>query len=487
MKNVPQEKSFKQPKIFYYSTIMVLGERIGSTILIFLLTLFLKNYYHFSDTSAFAIFAIFSALSCITPVIGGYLADNYLGIKRCMGLGLFFELSGYIILSLPLNSMLVLNLALSLILTGIGLFKTGPTNLMGRSYSENDCRIDSGFTLYYMGINIGGFIASICSGVYKIGGWNAPFMLSSVGILFAIIWFFCFRRDARECDVKIALRPIPIKKWLFTSLGVLIFVLASMYLFRNGNIAKSCFYVSIMCLMIFFMYQIIISPRKEKLAIVTTIILMFMAMFFFLLYFQIFTSVTLYIDRCVDRKFFSFTIPTVFLLGLNPIFIFIFSPFLALLYKALAKRNNDLLITIKLPLGLLLTGFSFLLLYISTFVITSNGKTSLFWIIFTFSLFAAGELLTSALGVAMITQIAPKRLYGVMMGGWFLIGLALAADLAGSLASLTSIPTHLLSNELAMSHIYGLGFLKMSSIAIIIAIIGFILSPWLQRMINAKS
>jgi proton-dependent oligopeptide transporter, POT family len=486
MKNISQKKSFRQPKTFYYSTITALGERLGYTILTFLLTLFLKNHYRLSDSSAFAVFAIFTALSCITPVVGGYLSDNYLGIKRCMGLGLFLELIGFIILSLPSTSTLLLNLALSLILTGTGLFKTGPTNLMGRSYSENDHRIDSGFTLYYMGINIGGFIASICGGVYKIGGWNAPFMLSSVGILLAIIWFFYFRRYAHKCDVAIALKPVPIKKWFFIFFGILVFVLASIYLLRHDNIAKACFYVSIIFLMTFLVYQIIISPKKEKLAIITTIILMFMAMFFFLLYFQLFTSVTLYIDRCVDRRLFNFTIPTVFFLGLDPIFVFTLSPFFALLYKALAKFNRDLSITIKFPLGLLLTGFSFLLLYASTLFIQSNAKTSLFWIIFTFLLFAAGELLTSALGAAMITQIAPKRLYGIMMGAWFLIGLALAANLAGSLASLTSIPVHLLNNKLEIFHVYSLGFLKMGFIALIVAAIGFILSPWLQRMVHAK-
>ena len=190
METSTQRKSLKQPKTFYFSVITSLGERLGYYMLAFLMTLLLRNLYKLPDDTSFAIFAVFTALSYITPVVGGYLSDNYLGLKRCMIFGLFTEFFGFVILSLPSTSRFLLALSLSLILVGAGFFKTGPTNLLGRSYTKDDPRIDDGFTLYYMGINIGGFLASFLGGTHKLWGWHAPFALAAVGILFAIIWFF---------------------------------------------------------------------------------------------------------------------------------------------------------------------------------------------------------------------------------------------------------------------------------------------------------
>ena len=481
MKVTAQTKALRQPTTFYFSTITSLGERLGYYILAFLMTLFLKSSYHFSDTKAFSIFAVFTALSFITPVIGGYLSDNYLGVKRCMVFGLFTELLGFIILSLPFTSYIILTLALSLVLVGTGLFKTGPTNLLGRSYNEKDPRIDSGFTLYYMGINIGAFLASIFGGAHRLWGWHAPFMLSVLGISFAIIWFFCFKHAATNCDVKISHKKLPIRKWLVMFLGTLAFIIFSIYLFKNIFLSHLFFNLTTAALLIYFIYQIFSSPRKEKLAIIVALILMFLGMFFFTLYFQLFTSVAFYIDRCVDHNFFGFKIPTVFFLSLDPVFILILSPLYAILYNALAKHNRDLAITTKFPLGVLLIGLCFFTLYISAFFVMSNARVSSLWIILMFALFAAGELFTSALGVAMITKITPSRLYGIMIGAWYLLAWALGAELSGSMASLTSIPQRLL-NTPGMFHIYASGFLKMSILGFGVAIIGFLLAPWLKRI-----
>ena len=194
-----------------------------------------------------------------------------------------------------------------------------------------------------------------------------------------------------------------------------------------------------------------------------------------------------YIQRCVDRNFLGFSIPTVFFLSLNPIFILVLSPLYALLYKTLGKRNRDLSITIKFPLGIFISSLCFFSLYLSTFFILSDNKISFLWIILVFFMISAGELFTSALGVAMITKIAPSRLYGVMMGAWYLIACALAADLSGSLASLASIPLNLINNTQAMFHIYASGFLKMGLLGLAVAIVGFIISPWLKKMISSES
>ncbi len=474
---------FKQPRVLYLSSISSMFERFGYYIIGFLLTLYVKNIYGFSDAQAFTTFALFTALGYLTPAIGGFLADKFIGIRRCLGLGLIVECMGYALLAIPTKNLTIFHIALGCIIIGAGIFKTAPTNILGRAYKDGDHRIDSGFTLYYMGINIGSLASALIAGsIQKAYGWHIPFLFAATGLLIGFIWFFLLKSWAKEHESPPGKLHFGLRKWLITIISTIASVGLLSYLMSNEAIANICFYIGSLVIILYFIYEIIISPRDEKIRILVCLAMIFMAVVFFLLYFQLYTSVELFIERNVNRSIFGFELPTIYFLGLNGFWVIVLSPIFAYVYKSMHRRNCALAITTKFPLGIFLIAISFFTLVVAChYFANSNALIGVWWILLFLFFYSAGELLTSALGVAMITRIAPERMYGIMMGAWYLIAMALAAELSGEVAKLADIPEHLQHNAHASLSIYGNAFLMMGIIGISTSIVGFIISPWLKR------
>lgn len=478
-----EHRQFKQPKVLYLSFLTSMCERFGYYIMGFLLTLYVKNVYQYSDEQAFITFGLFTAFGYLTPAIGGWLADNLIGIKRCLGLGLVLEAIGYGLLAIPTTNMVVFYCALGAIIVGAGIFKTAPTNILGRAYKENDHRIDSGFTLYYMGINIGSLASALLAGtIQEAYGWNMPFAVAAVGLLLGLVWFAFLKHHAVAMESKAGRRPFAIGRWALTLIASAATIALFAYLMSNMPLANICFYVGGGVVLLYFGYELFASPREEKIKIAVCLALIFMAVMFFLLYFQLYTSMELFIKRNVDRTAWGHTIPTVYFLGLNGFWIIGLSPLYAWLYRMLDKRNRDPAITTKFPLGILLMGTCFFCLALAGHHFANQGAMiSSLWIVLALLLYSMGELLTSALGVAMITRIAPPRMYGIMMGAWYLIAVALAADLSGHLAGLASIPEHLQHHPQASLAIYTKAFFTMGLIGLAVSVVGFAVGPWLKR------
>lgn len=478
-----KEETLKQPNVFYMACISSMFERFGFYTLSFLLVLFLKAQLHLTDYVAFALFAIFNALVYITPAIGGYLADNIIGIRRAIIIGLVLEASGLTLLSFqhPLS----LTLSLALIIIGVGFFRTGPTNLMARSYTENDPRIDSGFTWYYMIMNIGSLIAPISAGfIQHYYSWHVAFTSGAIIIWFSLLVYFFMRHSAKKDDSSAGEHPLKKRIWILLFSGAIVSCFAVAYLIEHAIIADIFFVIASASIFLYFLYEIIKSPKDEKLKIIACLLLILVGMAFFLLYFQIFTSMTLYIKRCIVHKIFGFYVPTAVFQMLNPFWILLLSPLLASAYSYLGKRKKDLPVTLKFPLGLFFGSLTFFILAASTFFPNSLLRISPLWLVAGIGSLSLGELLISALGVAMVTRIAPERMYGIMMGSWYLIACAIASSLSGKVASLTSVPQHVLTNQSQLLRIYGHGFIKMGLIGVATTAIAFAIGPYIKRIAN---
>ena len=475
--------NLKQPKIIYLSAISAMSERFGYYIVGYLLTLYVKAVYGFTDGQAFTLFALYTALGYLTPVIGGYLADNFIGIKRCLGLGLLLEACGYFLLAIPNETILVFYLALGAIILGAGIFKTAPTNLLGRAYGDDDPRIDSGFTLYYMGINVGSFSAGLISGpVLNLYGWHIPFFIGGTGLVVGFIWFLFFKHYGKKLDSTAGNKHFSILKWILTAICITAGIIICAFLMSRIRLANYIFYFIAAVVILYLIYQIIVSSKDEKIKIIVCLILIAMAGAFFILYYQLYESMILFIARTVNKSFLGvFKIPTATFPALNGLAVIFLSPMLASIYNKLETRKKNLAVTTKFPLGILTISCAFFLLTISTFFPSIDGRVSCLWVITAIIVYSFGELLVSALGLAMVTRIAPKRLYGIMMGSWYLIATALAANLSGDLARLADVPKSLQSNLHACLNIYGNAFFKMGLIGVAVAIIGFIIAPWLKK------
>ena len=475
----PQIKPFKQPKVFPLAIFTSLLERFGFYIVIDVLVLYTVHQFNFTDYQANTLFSLFLALVYLTPALGGYLADNVFGIRRTIIIGLFLESLGMVTLLIPTR--LFLYLALALVVIGVGFFKTAPTNLMARSYEENDRRIDGGFTLFYMSINIGSMISAFIAGFsQRYFGWHVVFIFSSIGLAVSLLGYFLLRHRAKPCEIEIGKRSLSAKTWIKIIAGVILGIIICVFLLFRPVIAQIFFYLVTACVGFYFVYEIAKSPKDEKFKIIACLCLIVLGMMFFIMYFQLHSSLTLFIDRCVIHNVLGFYIPTVAFVSLNPIWIIILSPILVFLYRRLGKSNRDLAITTKFSLGLLIATLGFLAIKFSTFFADSNSQINVSWLILSIGLFSLGELLISALGVAMVARIAPQRMYGVMMGAWFLISSSLGSTLGGKVAILADIP-RTLHDPAIILNTYGNMYFEIGIAGAIITVIAFIASPYIKR------
>lgn len=472
--------SFKQPQVFPLAITTSLLERFGFYILIDVLVLYLEHQFNYTDFQANTLFSLFFALVYLTPPLGGYLADNVLGIRRATILGLFLESLGMVLLLIP--DKLFLYIALALVVIGVGFFKTAPTNLLARSYVKNDPRIDGGFTLFYMSINIGSMISAFVAGfAQRYLGWHIVFFFAALGLATSLLGYFLLRHRARSCEIEIGKRSLPIKTWLKIITLIIAIIVICVFLLFRPIIAHIFFYLVTACVLLYFLYEIAESPKDEKFKIIACLCLIAFGMMFIIMYFQIHSSLTLFVDRCVNHHVFGFYIPTVAFISLNPIWIVIFSPLLVLLYRYLHRHKKDLAVTTKFSLGLLIATLAFLLLKVSTLFPNPNHQVSVSWLMLSIALFSLGELLIYALGVAMVTRIAPKRMYGIMMGTWFLITSSLGATIGGKVAILADIPKTL-HDPAVILNTYGNVYFELGIAGAIITVIAFIASPYLKRL-----
>lgn len=479
LKNDP----LKQPPVFKLANYTTICERTGYYVISYLIVMYLKQTFNLTDIQSFMIFGVFTALAYLTPALGGFLGDHVIGIRRSLVLGLFFEGTGLILLTIP--SFFAFTIALSFVIIGTGFFKTSPTDLLARSYHKKDPRIDAGFTYYYMAINFGTVIAGIiASYVQAYFGWKIAFLTGGTLLYCGIIFYYLLRLPAYEVDSTSGKKPLPFKTIFFLFVGILVSVLIFVYLMFHTEMANMFFIVSTMITLGYFLFEIIKSPKEEKWHIVACLYLILIGLACAILYFQLFTSIELFIDRAVVRTYFGFTIPTVIYLALESMFVILIGPFLIAMYNYLTKRNRDMDVFTKLTLGLLATSLSFFLFVIGTYFHNVQFQISSLWIIAMLFIFTIGDLLNSALGVAMVTHLAPKRMYGVMMGAWFLVGNALAASLSGESAGLANIPLLQLHHASIMLHIYSEAFTKMGVAGTLFSLVALLINPLIRRKIH---
>jgi POT family proton-dependent oligopeptide transporter len=474
----------KQPKVFLLSVLLAGCERFGFYILADSLILYLEHVFGFADHNANIFYSTLNALVYSAPAIGGYIADNYLGIRRAMALGLVLEGLGQF--CLIFSGQMFLYLGIALVIAGVGFFKTSPTNLMARAYQPKDPRIDSGYTLFYMVINMGSAISAILAGfLQRYFGWHIIFLIAGIGTYLGLIVYYVFRHRAQSVDVIAGNNKLTLLKIAVIFFGLLIGITAIAALMYAPLIARGVFYAVAAALVIYFLYEIYRSEMAEKRKIIACLLLILMGMIFFMMYYQRYTSVLLFMDRSVRHSLFGYTIPSIAMLALNPLWIITLSPLLVLTYNQLARKRKDLAITTKFALGLLITSLSFFVLKFSTYFVDANQQISWVWMVISFGLYSLGELLISALGVAMVARLAPQRMYGVMMGAWFLIATSIGSLLGGFAANLADIPKDL-TDPVLILQVYGHTFLEIGMVGLLITLLAFIAGPYVKKIAGLR-
>jgi len=473
----------EQPRAFYMIFMLELWERFGYYTAQGILTLFFIRYLGYSDTKAYYTFGAFFALVYGMVVLGGYLGDKILGTKRTIVLGLIILSLGY--LSLSLTNKDYVFLALGLICVGNGLFKANPSNLLAKCYEENDHRLHGGFTLYYMAVNLGSMVALFVGPTISSRyGYPYAYFISSVGLLLGLLNYWFQKQHVAHIKTKADMRKISLLHWNTIILAIIALTLASSYLLQHVMIAKQLLWIVIaMVVVTYFIYMGRENKASAKRMFVA-LILMIEAIVFFTLYQQMPTSLNLFAVNNVIPNFLGFTIDPQSFQALNPIWIVIMSPVLAMFYLKLYKSGVNFTIAYKFALGMTLCALSFLILYFTRYTASETGMVSSWWLIASYLFQSVGELLVSALGVAMVAELVPAQITGFVMGMWFLTS-SVAGFTGAFVASYTAIPENV-QPGIGSLMIYTKVFAGIGLVTLGIALVMWLIAPWLNRFISKK-
>ncbi len=470
----------KQPSQLRILFFVELWERYGFYTMLGLLMLFMTKSFHWSDARSYALFAAFSAFLWVTPAIGGYIADNFLGYRRSLIVGACLLCLAYVGLALPGRHFFYLSLAF--LIVGMGFFKFVPSTLLGRSYSEKDTRVDSGYTLFYMGINVGSLLAFVlCGYVAHAYGWRAAFALAAVGVIIGLAVFMLFRRHFVSLDNEKSLPALTPLRIAYFTLGVVAMIAFMNYALMHVELADISVILIGIALLVYISMMFLRLNGREQGKLIAAIILVFVAMIFFSIYIQQPMSLVLFTDRNVNHTLLGIPLHSSTFLSMVPIGIILWSPLLAWAYVKLQRHHINISIAMKFGLGIVVVGLSLLIFYFSPYFANAQSKVSAWWIIGSYTMESLAELLVSALGLSMVVQLVPRKMLGTMMGGWF-IATAIGSLLGGVLAKMVAFPK---GNHVSASqslHIYVSAFTHFGLFIVFAGLVVCALAPAIMRL-----
>ncbi|WP_392538685.1 oligopeptide:H+ symporter [Legionella sp. 227] len=473
----------EQPRAFHMIFMLELWERFGFYTVQGILTLFFIRYLGYNDTISYYTFGAYSALVYGMVVVGGYLGDRLLGTKRTIVLGLVVLAAGYF--SLAITDKAHVFFALGLICVGNGLFKANPSNLLAKCYQENDPRLHGGFTLYYMAINLGSMIALFAGpAIASRYGYSYAYLMSAIGLLIGLANYWLQRQFIEHINTDADKRKISFSQWLMILIGIFILTDCSAYLLQHVMLAKNLFWFITIAVIAYYLFMTRKESKIVRRRMLVALALMLEAIIFFTLYQQMPTSLNLFAVHNVIPVFFGITIDAQSFQALNPIWIVLMSPVLAYFYDLLNKKGIQFSIPYKFSLGMTMCGVSFLMLFFARYFYTDQGMVSSWWLIISYLFQSLGELLVSALGVAMVAELVPTQIVGFVMGMWFLTS-AIAGFIGATVASYTALPEHIKPGVDSLM-IYTHVFAYIGLVTLIIALLMWLLSPRLSRYIALK-
>ncbi len=396
----------KHPKGLYLLFFTEMWERFSyygmrALLVLYLTKSFIDGGLGFSDGSATMLYGIFTGLVYFSPLIGGWIADNYIGQRKSIIIGSIVMMLGQFVLASGQNTG-CLYIGLIFLIIGNGFFKPNISVLLGSLYPQGDSRRDSAFTIFYMGINLGAFLAPLLTGyVAVVYDYRYGFLISGLGLL---IGFVMYLLEGEKLLGDAGKFPSA-KKNIDTDID-----------------------------------SKLTLEEKDRTWVI--VVLTLFAVAFFAGYEQAGSSMTLYADKYIDRVVFDKLVPTEWFQAVNPLFIIILAPLLSMLWGFLSRRGKEPSVPVKMGYGLILLGLGFMILLMAIVqrggdVNSTQVKANVWFLIGAYFMHTVGELCLSPIGLSMVTKLSPLKLSSLMMGVW-LASSSIANLLAGFLATFAS-------------------------------------------------
>ena len=416
-----------------------------------LLTLYLVNALQWDTPSAANLYGTYTMSVYVTPIIGGYLADRFIGTRRSLVIGSIVISLGHFTLAFP--GMTTFYVGLGLIIIGTGFFKSNVSTMVGQIYHEGDPRRDSGFTIFYMGINLGAFLGPIvCGGLAQSSrfGWHYGFAAAGVGMILGLIVYLwgrdkylpgigvaASRRDpATRASSASHVTSDPGSNAVTHALVGAVGGGVVGWLLGGGNLLGMMMGVVIGAALGISMLG---SRGEERRRVIALFIVVFFVIFFWAAYEQTGSSMNLFADKNTDLNVWSFQVPSSWFQSVNPFVILIFAPIFAAVWTALGRAGREPSTALKMVLGLALLATGFLFMVLGGERADTGVLVSPFWLVAAYTFHTWGELCLSPVGLSYVTKVAPVRFASLLMGVWFLANAA-ANKIAGALAAYTPTP-----------------------------------------------
>jgi POT family proton-dependent oligopeptide transporter len=474
------------PKALFYLFFVELWERFSYYGMRALLILYLTKAFGFPDDKAYGIYGAYGALVYATPVLGGLIADKFLGLRKSIMLGAVLMAMGHFAMAFPQQP--VLYLALGFLIVGNGFFKPNISSLVGKLYPDGDPRRDSAFTLFYMGVNTGAFLTPLtCGAIGELYGWHWGFSLAGVGMVTGLIIFLAGGRARAYEDKGLAPDPAKLTKKIAPFLrldyffygAVFLCVPVMAYLVKHNDIAKWLL-AALGIGMLLYLLGFALKQEKQQRERLFVILVLFVFTVLFWTFFELAgSSINLFTDRNVNRTFAGVTLPTSMFQGVNPLFIILLAPLFAAAWKKLADIARPLSAPAQFGLGLLQLGAGFFVLVAGAHFAGPSGLAPLWSLVFAYMLHTTGELCLSPIGLSLVTKLSPKSITAFVMGIWFLSS-SFAHTIGAEISKLTSQPAEAAAAALSPAqslHLYSGVFGNVGFIAIGAGVVLFLLVP----------
>ncbi|MCM5662637.1 peptide MFS transporter [Galbibacter mesophilus] len=452
-----------------------------------------------AEIKSYAIYGSYTAMVYLFPVLGGLVADKYLGFRNTIIWGGFLMVLGHFALGFQAFGDLEGNMpmffgALALIIIGNGFFKPNVSSFLGEFYETDDPRKDGAFSIFYMGVNIGSFLSILtCGYVGQNINWHYGFGLAGIGMLIGLLVFWLFAKgfgdkglmpeEVKTGEVKIfGVKPSVV----VITLSLVAIPICALMLNLNEVMSTLLLVISI-GIIGYIVYHALKSENKaEGQRLLVVVVLFFFHAVFWALFEQAGGSLTIFIEKNVDRSFLGTVLPASIFQSFNPLFIILLAPLFSWMWLRLNKSGKEPSTPMKFVLGLSLLAFGFAIIVLGAkFFPDQQGLVSVVFVALMYLFHTMGELSLSPVGLSMVTKLSPAKIVGFVMGAWFL-SISIGNKLAGWIGALTASesvaegahPTETLSIYANTYLVWGV--LVVSGAALLLLLLVPILRKWMN-------
>lgn len=506
-----EENKLKHPKGLYFIFATGMAERFGYYGMRAIFVLYLIKALLIDKDVASTIYGNYTGLVYLTPLIGGYVADKYWGMRRSIFWGAVMMVVGQLLMFISAVYFQQIELAKILMFAGLGglimgngFFKPNISTIVGQLYEPGDKRLDSAYTIFYMGVNLGAFAAPLLAGWLGDTGNPADFkwgfLVAAIMMLMSLVFYATQNKKylvnykgeaigleaAGKSHINLDKPDMPIAKisvreaivWIVSALALYGLF---MYLFDNDIIGSFIYAACIIVPAFAISDKSLTKVERQRIGVIY--IIAFFVIFFWAAFEQAGISLTYFADEQTNRTIMGWEMPASWFQSFNALFVVLLAPLFSIMWLKLGDKGKEPASPTKQAIGLFLLSLGYLLIAFGVKDAEAGTKVSMLWLVGLYFIHTMGELSLSPIGLSMVNKLSPVRFASLLMGVWYL-SMATANKLAGALSTLypeAGKSKSLVGFEIATMYDFFMVFVVMSAVA---ALILFLLSHTLKKLMH---